>query len=507
MKEKLIILVLIFLSLGVQHQSASNSYYYHISLVKADISWEFASGQGVTVAIIDTAFDLQVINSNLFTNTNEIPGNGIDDDSNGFIDDYHGWDFRANDFNVSGPYSSHGTEMATTLIQYAPNVTVLPIKFLSSTSSVDHTFGVSDTVNMLPNAINYAVLMGAKVISMSIGIDATLHANSLNAINNAFQNNITLVAASGNDNKNHLYYPAAFDNVISVGSIDEFSERSIWDSSHASNYADNLDFVAPGSQIYTTSSDGNLVLEDGTSFSTVAVSALASCLYELQPLLTPSEVKGIIKTTSSDLGDIGFDSYFGFGLINFAKAVRITSDSTNPTFISSDYSITKISNSSGIFNFKIIVQDDSGFSSCELYYKGYQESTYSINKFCSGPIYSNKTAELEFTGQISISGSLLQFYYKIFDIVDKNTLLGSSNDPIIISTGLKDILTSTTSQYSSSNPISTSSAHYTFSTSSHDLTSIGEWITRNTPVTANIYLISIIFSLVFFAKRRIGYKK
>jgi hypothetical protein len=120
---------------------------WHLDTINVLPAWEKTKGDGVVVGVIDTAFNNLLIHpelqSNIWTNPNEIPNNGIDDDHNGMIDDIHGWDFNHSEPDVSGTNlsdttSEHGTKVTSVIAavgdnQYggvgiAPNVQIIPIQ-------------------------------------------------------------------------------------------------------------------------------------------------------------------------------------------------------------------------------------------------------------------------------------------------------------------------------------------------------------------------------------------
>jgi subtilisin family serine protease len=167
------------------------------------------------VAVIDTGIDLNHpdLQANIYTNPGEIPGDGLDNDLNGHIDDIHGWNFVSdtnntddNDANGHGTHCSGIIAAVTNAIGIcgiAPNVKILPIKVIESESG---------DLALLPKAISYAVKMGADIISMSIGtnsVSGPLKVLIDTAINLAYGNGTVLVAAAGNDGSTSVSYPAS----------------------------------------------------------------------------------------------------------------------------------------------------------------------------------------------------------------------------------------------------------------------------------------------------------
>lgn len=210
----------------------------------------------------------------------------------------------------------HGTHVAGTIAEGTiSNVKILPIKV-----STDSHMYSSDIIA----AINYIVYnKSADVINMSFGGYGYNEAME-QAIESAREANIISVAAAGNDNTDELNYPSALDNTISIGSVTAELTKSSF-----SNYGSTLSFVAPGSGINSImSNDSSLASDDGdedhevlsgTSMATPhAVSAIA-ILKCFKKDLTFDKIMNILKDNAFDLGDTGWDKYYGYGLISFSN--------------------------------------------------------------------------------------------------------------------------------------------------------------------------------------------
>ncbi len=207
----------------------------------------------MVVAVIDTGCDVTHpdLSVNVWTNAGEIPGNGIDDDHNGFVDDVTGWDFFNHDPDVSDT-GGHGTHVAGTIAAAGNNgLGIVGVAWEAKVMAVkglgDQGSGNSDD---LAKAVLYAAGNGAKIINMSWGgsgfsqtmEDAFIFANSLN---------VSLVAAAGNNNMEaSSFFPANSRHVITVGSSDHNDLRSDF-----SNFSFSVDVVAPGGDSSDSSSD------------------------------------------------------------------------------------------------------------------------------------------------------------------------------------------------------------------------------------------------------------
>ncbi len=303
--------------------------------------WNVEQGDSnIVVGIIDsgTKLDHPEFAGRIWNNYNEMPGNGIDDDGNGFIDDTQGWDFVHSD-NIPADDFGHGTNVTGIIgangnnsIGYAGvdwNCKLMILKVLDSTNA--------SLFSWLINAVYYAVDNGAKVINMSLGTTY----NSItfqNAVAYAINNNVVVVACMMNDNSNTVYNPAAYPGVIAVGSTDADDTRTapfFWDPSSGSNYGSHISVVAPGNYIYGIWYQSNTyygTYYGGTSQATPHVSGLAALLLAQDPSRTPAQIKSIIETTAEDqVGDLiedtpGWDQYYGYGRINAFNALSVTTN-------------------------------------------------------------------------------------------------------------------------------------------------------------------------------------
>lgn len=293
--------------------------------------WSIEQGDtSIVVGIIDTGckLDHPELQNRIWKNYKEIPGNGIDEDNNGFIDDDQGWDFAYNDSLPTDDYG-HGTNVAGIIGANGNNSTGLAgvdwnCKLMILKGLNNQNWGY---YSWWSDAIHYAVDNGVNVINMSIG--GTGASAILNdAVNYALSNNVTIVACMMNTNNNTIFYPAAYPGVISVGSTNPDDKRShpfFWDPASGSNYGLHISVVAPGNYIYGLDYQSNTTYDSywgGTSQATPHVSGLAALLLAQNPAITPAQIKNLIQSTAKDqVGDPaedtpGWDQYYGFGRIN-----------------------------------------------------------------------------------------------------------------------------------------------------------------------------------------------
>jgi subtilisin family serine protease len=214
-------------------------------------------GKDIVVAVIDDGVDFSHpdLNGREWTNPNETPANGKDDDGNGYVDDVYGWDFRNNDSTVYDPLDQHGTHVAGTIaasangegvVGVAPNVKIMALKFLDASSS--DGLGAEGTTSDAIKAIEYAKKMGARISNNSWGGDPNSEILK-KAINDS---GMLFVAAAGNDGRDtdsSPFYPASYapdnDNILSVAAINNQGNLASF-----SNYGKNsVDISAPGQSI------------------------------------------------------------------------------------------------------------------------------------------------------------------------------------------------------------------------------------------------------------------
>jgi len=268
--------------------------------IKASSAWtQGFKGQNVTVAVVDTAVDINHVQlkPRLVINDAEANGKaGVDDDGNGFIDDVNGWDFVNNKPNPTpnpDPTKDHGTHVAGIILAdpttgsmsgVAPEARLLPVSFLGN----DGSGSLGDAVV----AIQFAAQRGAKVINASWGGEYCSEAlkNSINALG---AKNVLFAVASGNegidfDTTGNYVYPAVYNfaHTITVAAssandyLTGFSNRSFG----------LVHLAAPGVNIFSTVRGGYQYLT-GTSMATPFVSGAAAVLWSARPNATASQIR------------------------------------------------------------------------------------------------------------------------------------------------------------------------------------------------------------------------
>jgi len=291
--------------------------------IEAPAAWDITTGSDkVIIAVIGTGVSLDhpELQDKIWTNPGEIPGNGIDDDRNNFVDDVHGWDF----VNWPGePQDDHGhgtfvagiasaeTNNGILIAGVSWGAEIMPVKVLDRE-------GVGSIADA-NGGIIYAADNGAKIINLSFTLTGSAYSNAVqNVVNYAHSRGALVVAAAGDSADGSYQYPAALNHVVSVVATDRDDER--WSDS---TYNDRVDIAAPGDGIRSFW-EGGYGLISSTHMATPHVSGLAALIWSVNPHLTNVQVTGIITSTAVDLGDPGWDEYFGWGRIDAAAAVMTT---------------------------------------------------------------------------------------------------------------------------------------------------------------------------------------
>jgi subtilisin family serine protease len=286
-------------------------------------AWRTSVGGQVTVAVLDTGIDASHpdLAGNLWTNPGELPGNGVDDDGNGFVDDVHGADIVNGDGDPADGVG-HGTAVAgvigaggndrTGISGVAWHVRLMPVKVLP-----DQGFGTTST---LVAGLRYALSNGARVVNMSLnGADRSLALEE--AITSAEAQGVLVIASAGNDGGNRdsvPSYPAsvASSAVVSVASTNR-SGRLGYDSAYG---ASSVDIAAPGDNILSTDLNGGYGTHSGTSFAAAHVSGAAALLAASQPAASGRQLRSALLRSARRGGHL--DGRVSGGQLNVAAAMK-----------------------------------------------------------------------------------------------------------------------------------------------------------------------------------------
>ena len=324
-----------------------------IHKINSEYAWDQTVGSpSIIVADIDTGVDRnhEDLRDNMWVNTGEVPDNGIDDDGNGYVDDYYGWDW-VNDDNDPMDDHGHGTHCAGTIaavgnnsigvVGVSPNSKIMALKFLNS--------GGSGYLSDAVEALQYASDMGARVSSNSWGGSGT-SAMLDDAIQYVHDQGMVVVVAAGNSNADALdFTPASSDRAITVAASDYNDAKASF-----SNWGQKIDVAAPGVDILSTKAAVCPMCNDdrtvgtyycrvsGTSMATPHVAGLAALILSMDPDLTNEDVRQLIRTGAVDLGAQGKDRDFGYGRIDADGSISLSTATPLAPMITSPGSRTVV---------------------------------------------------------------------------------------------------------------------------------------------------------------------
>lgn len=336
-----------FSSVGSWGQSYDD--LWGLKRIEASQAWDLSQGAGALVAVVDTGIDETHpdIASNLWSNPLEIPGNGLDDDGNGRIDDVIGWNFVNNNGSPHDGHG-HGTHVSGTIAAIGNNsigvIGVAPMARIMAVKGLDNNG--SGPFDRLAQAVVYAALNGADVINNSWGCSSSCPSAPVveDAVRTAHGLGAVVVFAAGNSSADvQAYSPQNMGEPITVGAVDHLDVISSF-----SNRGLGLDVAAPGgdsadatpNQAYRNilslrSAGTNMQFNaaqivatdyyrvEGTSMAAPHVAGLAALILSRHPSWSSEQVRQVIRQSADDTGAVGFDPLTGYGRINARRAVAL----------------------------------------------------------------------------------------------------------------------------------------------------------------------------------------
>ena len=290
-------------NMKVQAQLVPNDPYWGVQWgpkkIEADWAWNTTVGSpSVLVAVIDTG--IYYTHADLWANYVPLGYDWVNNDADPIDDNGHGTHCAG--IIAAALNNSEG-------IAGLGQIRIMAEKVLDS--------GGGGYWDWIAAGIAHAADQGARIISMSLGgygDSELLH----DAVKYAYNRGALLVAAAANDNTNTKSYPAAYDEVVAVAATDQ-SDNKAW----FSNWGDWIELAAPGVDIYSTVPWG-YEYASGTSMACPHVAGVAALVWSMFPTNTRDWVRLWLRYTADDLGDPGFDVYYGYGRVNARKAVQQT---------------------------------------------------------------------------------------------------------------------------------------------------------------------------------------
>lgn len=310
------------LHLAVNDPSTNQQSF--LTKINAYNGWNTSTGDtNVVIGIVDSGTDIDHpdLVANLKKNYAD-PVNGIDDDGDGYIDNFQGWDVSENDNNPNVDNSNHGshvsgcaaasTDNAIGVASPGFNCKFLPVKCAAqaSTTTIDNGY----------EGITYAADHGCQIINCSWG-GGFFSQLGQDVINYATINKNALVLASaGNDNIDSPAYPAAFQYVTSVAATTAADAKASF-----SNYNYTVDISAPGNNIYSTVSNNGYTTMSGTSMSSPVAAGAAGIIRSYFPAYNALQVGEQLRVTCDDIYGLAQNNNFrgrlGKGRINMANSL------------------------------------------------------------------------------------------------------------------------------------------------------------------------------------------
>jgi subtilisin family serine protease len=297
-----------------------------VQRINAAQAWDVSLGSNQTVvAVIDTGiqFNHPDLAVNIWNNADEIPGNGIDDDSNGYIDDHRGWDFGANDNDASAT-AGHGTQCAGVIAAVgnngqqisgiAPRARIMALRVTNASGFIF----TSATIN----AYVYAAENGARVMNLSYAGSLYSQAER-DAIVYALGKGVLAVGAAGNQYHAVPMYPACYPEVLSVAAVSATDTKIGY-----SQFGPLTSVAAPAVDIVTTTlGGGTLNSFTGTSAAAPHVAGLAALIAGHRPTATPQLIRQWIEDGSKTVANWDLGEFTLYGRIDAYESM-LRSDGT-----------------------------------------------------------------------------------------------------------------------------------------------------------------------------------
>ena len=258
---------------------------YNVLKTKANEAWNLATGKGIKIAVIDSGIS-EHPDLNVAGGTSFIDNSYSDSTGHGTL--------------VAGVLAAKNNEIGA--VGIAPDAELYSVKIMADSGKL------SDAIK----GIRWSIDNDMDIIVMSFGLER--YSKSFEeAINEAYSKGILLIAAAGNSNA-EIMYPAKYNSVIAVGSINENNERSSF-----SSFGDKLELMEAGQNVLSTHLDG-YAYASGTSLAAPAAAGIAALMKQKDPLLTNEQIRQKLAGGAVDLGALGRDAYFGYGLgaVDFA---------------------------------------------------------------------------------------------------------------------------------------------------------------------------------------------
>ncbi|MCG6970717.1 MAG: S8 family serine peptidase [Gammaproteobacteria bacterium] len=293
-------------------------------------AWDVTSGsESVVIGVIDTGVDYTHpdLADNIWHNPDEIPADGIDNDNNGFVDDYIGWDFVTETGAAVGSDEDPGPPDNDPMDVQGHGTHVSGIAAAKGDNGIGIA-GVSWNSKIMPLRAGYKTITGSGLLANSDIIEALYYGcdNGVDIVNMSFGSptpskaleealeycaaaGVFLVAAAGNSDSNAPFYPAAYISVFSVAA----ANPAVTEKAHFSNYGVWVDIMAPGSSIYSTMPGNTYAYANGTSMASPYVAGMAALLKSVDANASPKDLRDRLRSMAKLTNDSA-DKNVGSGI-------------------------------------------------------------------------------------------------------------------------------------------------------------------------------------------------
>lgn len=302
---------------------------YGLDLCRANDAYDISTGNRNTpIGMVDTGVSLNHtdLRGNIWINPGEdLNGDGVignderngrDDERDGRIDDFNGWDFVGND-NVPDDVDGHGSHTAGTASAVTNNrVGVASVGYSCAIIAV--RAGTGQYITYGYEGITYAVRAGAKVISCSWGGYGGNEATR-QVVQYAYEHDVLVLAASGNDNQSQMHYPSGYEQVVAVSATDRNDRKA-----NFSNYGDWIDISAPGVDVLSTV-PGGYAYYSGTSMACPFAAGVALLARAAYPEMSANEIRQILLQGADNIDNLNanYRGRLGSGRINAFRTLSL----------------------------------------------------------------------------------------------------------------------------------------------------------------------------------------
>lgn len=410
----------------------SNQYY--LENIKAYQAWDITKGSHeIIIGIVDSGGDLDHpdIATQLHLNYGD-PIDNIDNDNDGYIDNFRGWDFMGSDTlnlnlptflgdndpsNQNGELGSHGTAVAGCAAAATDNSVGISgvgfnSKLLFTKQAADNQGTSNGTIYKGYSGILYAATHGAKIINCSWGgfVFSQIQQDLIDYVSEDLD--CLIVAAAGNNNTGVPFYPASYNHVLSVAASGPNDIRASF-----SNFGKTIDLIAPGKNIYTTFFNNSYAIVDGTSFAAPITSGAAALVWSANPSFSATQVGEKLRVTADEsiytVNASSFEKKLGKGRLDVFRALTKELPAiraANPKLLNANGTVAKSGEEAFLFlDFKNYLSPLSAgltitLTSTLASYATVSKSTITPGSIATGGTINNKLSPFK----LKLNGSIAQ---------------------------------------------------------------------------------------------------